>query len=121
MPSKTQQTDLDELRRRNRELRAVIEMLLQRSDELFASRSWKLGRIAARIERPFRKLFLGDRSRYRHLEPSYFHDPVTSCEAFWRPFSGRFDDVPTRVVAADARQVLNDLWSATDEKHAPDA
>jgi hypothetical protein len=109
---------VEELTKQNAELRELIATLVRRSDEVFASRAWKLGRIAARIERPFRKLLLRDRSPYRHLKPAYFHDPVRDCPIPPPPVTGRYDDVPPTYVHCDVRTAFADLWDAAGRENS---
>jgi len=107
---------IEELTRQNGELCRLVTTLLHRSDEVFASRAWRLGWIVARIERPLRKLLLRDRTPYRHLRPAYFHDLVRASPAFRAatrpPVTGRSDDVPPAYVDTDAQSAVAALWWA---------
>jgi hypothetical protein len=108
--------------RDNLALCQVIVTLLQRSDELLQSRPWRLGLIAARIERPFRKLILGDRRRFRHLTGGYFHDVAERTAAFrrtWYPATGAYDDAPPINLTSSVRDTIEALWGAVGREREP--
>ena len=107
--------EVEKLAKDNLALYHIITTLLLRADELLDSRPWRLGRIVARIERPFRKLVLGDRRRFRHLTRAYFHDVAAKVPAFRSsryPVTGAYDDVPITNVSGSVRETLMSLWTA---------
>jgi hypothetical protein len=110
-----QAKELEKLARDNLELANIITTLVRRADEVLDSRPWRLGWIAARIERPFRKLILRDRRSFRHLTRAYFRgleEKSAALRSSWYPVTGAHDDVPTTNVAASVGETLVDLWAA---------
>jgi hypothetical protein len=95
----------------NAELRQRNDLLIQRSDEVLSSRAWRLGRVLAKLERPFRKLLLGDRRPYRHLRREYFHSLAAPPPVL--PLTGRFDDIPPHYDHMNVADAMEELWAAT--------
>ena len=106
---------VERLIRDNQALCQVIQTILERSDEILDSRPWRLGKIFARIERPFRKLLLGDRRRFRHLNRRYIRDVSDKSTVFQLtsyPVTGMYDDIPVGKVATSVGETLTSLWEA---------
>jgi hypothetical protein len=112
-----------ELTRRNAELQRIVETMLARADEVFASRVWKLGLVAAAVERPFRRLFLGDRRPHKHLTAATFHQIAQTSAAF-RPggpaVTGSYADAPPVEVDADVESTMAGLWNAAGPERTGD-
>jgi hypothetical protein len=105
----------ERLLRDNQALCQVIKTVLERADEVFESRPWRLGRLFARIERPFRKVILRDRRRFRHLTKAYLHEVAEQSAVFRSaiyPVTGGYDDIPVGKVATSVRETLTSLWDA---------
>ncbi|MFH0731121.1 MAG: hypothetical protein V2B19_32855 [Pseudomonadota bacterium] len=115
-------TEIEALKRENEELRALVGRVLQESDHLFNSITWKIGYAVACFVRRIR-VMMGNRTLQGHIGPGYFHLLAEQCVAYRRSsdriafrIDGSPDNVPSEYIKMDVDVALGELWHSISRK-----
>ncbi len=123
-PTEDLRDRMAELERLNAELNNLVQQMLNSTDELFQSQTWRAGyAIAATVRRVLQ--LLGKNNLQGYIRPDYFHNMVDRCYAYQkRPtgmkLTGAATDIPPQYIHTDVNTALRDLWQAVGKEYADD-